>query len=231
MLIVAIPKSASTSLQKTLEKLHRIDSFQDNSIRINPVPQESNAIHKYHPDMRELTPKEVELFNRDDFFYKQHVFPSKNNMLLLRNIKKVILLRNTVEVIQAYRRGALAKSHVLLENFSKEFDEMTWINRAKELGLYQDLELFNKRWRSFSQDKNTLIVSYKELVASPNREINKIEDFFGIKRTAKKIELVKKRYSRGSPLYNEAKHLAYLALDKIHMYQFAKSIQKKVMGY
>ncbi len=80
MLIIAIPKSASTSLMVTLGELHKISSTQDFSIKSNELPKGSNIIHTVHSDIREITQENVNKFNQRNMFYKQHIFPSDNNL-------------------------------------------------------------------------------------------------------------------------------------------------------
>lgn len=194
MLIIAIPKSASTSIMKTLGKIHRIKAIQDFSFADNPIPDNVNILNKYHSDIREITSKEVSKFSSSKILYKQHIFPTSNNLKLLQSIKKVILLRDTIEIILAYRRGAYKKVHTL-EEFSLKSDQNKWIERAKEIGLYSDLEYFNRKWKENS-DHNTLFIEYSDLIETPHTVLNKVEEFFNLPVTRNSFTLSKARYSR-----------------------------------
>lgn len=54
MLVIAIPKSASTSLMKTISKIHQIPNEQYTSLNENEIPDETNVLHEFHSDVREL---------------------------------------------------------------------------------------------------------------------------------------------------------------------------------
>jgi len=190
MLVIAIPKSASTSLLVTLESCCRKPGgqtfFPDASI-----PKETSVIHKYHSDIRECTSKQAQHFSSGTHIFKQHIPPTSNNLSLLRSQKKVILLRKPQGVIGGYFRARF------MHNPRKEFEGLTtlsdWLDRAKEIGLTNDLEWFYNTW-SVEQD-NSLIINYRSVVEEPLYTVNKIQDFFGLKRSAS-CTLAKMRYSR-----------------------------------
>ncbi|MFW6008818.1 MAG: hypothetical protein ACOCP8_06095, partial [archaeon] len=97
MILIAIPKSASTTLIKTLNNLHPEINCKQIMMTKNKKIQEINYLDKFHSDMRELTSKDIKLFTNKKTIYKQHIFPSKNNLKLLNNHKKIILLRHPID--------------------------------------------------------------------------------------------------------------------------------------
>lgn len=195
MLIIAIPKSASTSLLKTLGKIHKLETTQSNEFKENPVPESTEILHKYHTDVREVSQENVLDFQSKSIIYKQHIYPSKNNLAQLASTKKIILLRNTKDVILAYKRGIEKKVHNKVEGFSENMEEDEWLECAKGIGLSSDLNSFYTIWKNID-DELTLVVHYEELIKNTSKEINRIENFLGLKRTKKKIKLSKKRYTR-----------------------------------
>jgi len=195
LLIIAIPKSASTSLLKTLGKIHKLETTQSNEFKGNPVPDSTEILHKHHSDVREIFPENVLDFQSDSIIYKQHIYPSKNNLAQLASTKKIILLRNTQDVILAYKRGIDKKVHNKFEGFSENMKEEEWLDSAKNLGLSSDLNNFYTIWNNIN-DGHTLIVHYEALIKNPSKEINRIENFLGLRETKKKIRLLKKRYTR-----------------------------------
>lgn len=198
MLIVAIPKSASTSLSSTLHKYHKtIKCTQSFKFKTNPQPTGCKfLLHKKHSDCRELTRNEISLFSTPSYIHKQHIFPSRNNINLVRKFKKVILLRTPEDIVLAYRRAlrkGLVKGH---KYFQKAQSEDEWVKIAKDCGLMDDLEMFYNKWKAESErdPKTHLLIYYQDLINDTKNTINKIENFFGLSVTQNVI-LAKKRFT------------------------------------
>lgn len=198
MLIIAIPKSASTSLLSTIGYLHDIKAIQDFSFSANSKPENCNILFNYHSDIRELDKLQVDNFSKKDIVNKQHIYPSDNNVNLLKNVKKVILFRDPHDIIYAYKRGALKKVHNLLNGYSNDMTDEEWINKSKRDGLYPDLEFFIKNWRNNADPKNTLFIEYNEYLNNTKETINRIEKFYGLPITSTDVSPIKARYSRHS---------------------------------
>lgn len=201
MLIIAIPKSASTSLMDTLGRIHKISAQQLFKSEL-PLPKEISILHKFHSDMREYSKQEIEIFTQNNRIYKQHIPPTKNNLSLLRNKKKVILLRNCDEIICAY--WSAINSGISKKRNEKEFLEVSskeeWINASRKTGLYDDLKFFYSGWLKESNNKNCLIVTYNQLIQNPKKVINEIENFFNLLISKDFIEISKKNYSKVNSL-------------------------------
>lgn len=195
MLIVAIPKSASSSLLETLGKLHKLPTKQDNSLVRNlPISNEFEFIHKYHGCMREIDVKFVNRWTGNDGFFKNHVLPTKNNLELLKGKKKVVLLRSVEDVILAYMRERdKFNDKYRRKEFKACKSEIQWLNMAKEIGLFSDLVKFNEFWKSDNSDK--LIIQYHSLIKNPQNVINDVEEYFGLTKS-KNVKLSRKRYTR-----------------------------------
>lgn len=191
MLIIAIPKSASTSLMTTMRRLHNIESKQI-FFPNNPFPNNCKYLYNLHSDVRELDEKQVTLFRSKKTFYKQHIFPSQNNLERLNTLKKVILLRTPKDVVKAYYRAEKQYIHNIRNDFKNLRTPEEWIEQAKKLGLLSDLTQYYI-WR---RQNNVKIVYYRDLISSPKKVINKIESFYDLPITKEKITLDKKRYSR-----------------------------------
>lgn len=194
MLLIAIPKSASTSLMTTLGRIHNIQARQ-NFFPQMPKPDGVNILWDFHSDIRELNIDITTTFKDTKIIYKQHIYPSDNNVSLLKDIKKVILLREPKEIIEAYYRGFVSGVHDKHPVFNDKNDD--WMLKAKQTGLYDDLQNFHDKWYNFEGDK--LIIQYKQLIENPNDAINAIEKYWSLPLTKSPITLDKKRYSRLSP--------------------------------
>lgn len=103
MLIVAIPKSASTSLMDAIAELHGVkakQSFPKHLSRIKGLSVLSN----YHSDIRELDKPFVdEILAKDKQINKQHIAPTANNISFIAEagIRPVILLRDPCGIVDA----------------------------------------------------------------------------------------------------------------------------------
>lgn len=197
MLVVAIPKSASTSLMDTLGKLHDLPARQV-FFRDHPMPAGMSLLPKYHSDIREFTPNEIQRFMDSSAVYKQHIPPTANNLSLLKGHKKVVLLRPPMEIVEAYWRAEKKRLHEPRAEFEGAGTIEAWNARAGENGLLSDLALFHDGWTREAQSETecVLTVAYAELIGDAASVINRVERFFGLPETNGTIELSKKRYSR-----------------------------------
>lgn len=196
MLIVAIPKSASTSLMETLGNCHPMKA-QQIFFKNAPLPTGLKILQKYHSDIREIRIDHFELFANRQFLFKQHIPPTSNNLSILRELKKTILLRNPIDIIGAYFRAEKVEIHSKRLEFEGCNNLQEWISKAREIGLMEDLEWFYSNWarEADSYPKHNLIVTYDQFIQSPVSTINSIEKFFNIP-TTKNPAIAYKRYSR-----------------------------------
>lgn len=194
MLIIAIPKSASTSLLKTLGKLHKIP-VEQSSFPQNPIPKEYKLIWRYHGDFRNIDDEKVGIFENERKFFKQHIPPTENNIRLLKHVKKVILLRKPEEIIKAYYRAEKKKIHKPRLEFNKLKNESDWLILAKKNGLYEDLKKYYDNWKVHN-DEYSILFNYEEIINDPKDVINRIERFFNLPITEGNFKLAKERYSR-----------------------------------
>tara|TARA_B100000989_G_scaffold155148_1_gene115739 strand:- start:389 stop:1057 length:669 start_codon:yes stop_codon:yes gene_type:complete len=195
MLIIAIPKSASTSLLATLKKVHRLDGRQT-YFPDAASPSEVKVLDRYHSDLRELNEEQVDAFSDKKSLYKQHIPPTENNIKLLQCCKKVILLRPPEDIISAYYRAEMNGIHAERPEFIGCRSIEEWQRRAREIGLYDDLMWFTERWRTVPDlDGDNLFISCEELLSSPLEVINRVEAHF-VLPVSVRVELEKARYSR-----------------------------------
>ena len=200
MLIVAIPKSASTSLATSLCELHGLTNATANINQIfkHRQPPGVNFLHNYHalPVIDDQLAESV--YSDETVLYKLHVFPTDKSLGNLRGRPKVVLLREPEEIVFAEKRAIESLIHSRRDEFADCSTEDEWMARAKEIGLYQDLRTFYDRWQD-EAGENTLIVHYDELVERPQEVINRIERFLGWPES-KDPSLSKERYSGASRL-------------------------------
>lgn len=214
MLIVSIPKSASTSILKTLSSLHQIEGkqlfFKDYNI-----PQKYPHLGKYHSDFREFGVDDINIFLHNKKIYKQHIPPTVNNIELLRNKKKVVLLRDPKEIVMAYYRAEKKRLHERRKEFEDVNNPIEWMQTAENIGLLDEINNFYKTWEEIIDEK--LIIQYDQLIKDPEQTINSIELYFGLNKTNQKIILAKERYSRGNWVYTSLKITKKYALKNLRL--------------
>ncbi|MEA3497054.1 MAG: sulfotransferase domain-containing protein [Bacteroidota bacterium] len=225
MLIIAIPKSASTALMKTIGKLHFIEAMQLFALDL-PVPNNLKILQEFHTDIKELDDKHAKIFSNETKIFKQHLPPTVNNIERLKSTKKVVLLREPDEIIQSYKRSFNKNLSSGLKRFEGVETDDEWIKEASKSGLKEDLDFFYNKWKS-EEGKNTMIIYYKDLMSDAKKVINQIESFFDIPLTKKKFSLSKVRYSQTSKFggivlnnYQKIKSLFFEFIKQLGLYNY-----------
>lgn len=196
MLIVAIPKSASTSLAATLSDLHKVPFIQQKLFDF-PCPSSTKLIHSWHSDMRELSEEFVENLSSKSKIWKQHIPPTPNNIRLLAQHKKIVLLRNPKDIVAAYYRAEIKGIHAPRSEFLSCHSSLDWLNVSHDNGLYNDLNWFYENWEEEvnSNPDNNLLIDYSTLLNDAQSTINSIENFLELP-LSDNVSLLKRRYSR-----------------------------------
>lgn len=208
-LIIASPKSASTSLMKGLSNITGLSAkqeyFKDNKenynfdlfvralnkifknlqVTSNKYKESKKLRHvfpshefpllsKFHSDIAdlELSIDFSKLFKND--IHKQHFPPTKKNITLFRNIKKIILLRSPQEIVESYLREPFNENLYYLQN--KIQSDVNFRN-----AITSELEKWVNNWYdSEKNNKNSLIIYYDDILRDHVSVINKILDFYNI---------------------------------------------------
>lgn len=175
MLIIAQPKSASTSLLFTLAKMMKIKPFKGTKRKSFHILEEGfEYIQKYHTLAFERSPIDVkEMIERKDILYREHLLPCKRVFKILDKYNNyIVLLRKPIDSYDNYCR--------LTKNFNEKL-------------LLRDLEIFNSMYREYLKGKDILIINYEDLVLKYNETMNKIKSYWKIK--SKIIPLQKQNYT------------------------------------
>jgi hypothetical protein len=183
MLIIASPKSASSSLAETLSKATGLAvcnaAVRGEILRHSPNASDFPVLAQVHPgDLQELTRAQVAQISLYSGIKKHHIPPTRNNLAQLSATRKIILLRPAEDIIGAYWRGFQTGiwplRHAAFRNAS---DIETWQSIAGEIGLTRELERFNQGWLDHTGER--LLISYQELIAYSRAVIKSILDYFG----------------------------------------------------
>jgi len=182
MLLIAIPKSSSTSLMTYISRQHKIPAKQMNLKGLGlKVPEEYKYMGMLHCCCVNLTEEIMNKLVNDKVFYRQHIPPTEHNLKLIKKYldKILILLRNPIEVLFAYHRGRKKGFHPDCESF---YNEQFFYEIKKFCFIYS----------------THLMIPARNIIYYPlNKEdINYVEKFYGFPITKNPI-LPKEKYTRG----------------------------------
>jgi len=214
VLIVAIPKSASTSLMFTLAKIHQLPAGQPGYLDLH-TPNEFKQLSIYHSDIVNLTPSVANKLSKLNCVYKHHLPPTANNIKLLTRQKTVLLLRKPAQVLDAYYRAIKTFSIENSVGFKRSLGKAGWLTYISESGLEREIELFYRGWEEFAHE-NIWTVYFKDLISNPVATINTVERFWNLPITPGPFSLMKMRYTR-NPLHTVKRKLGILA-RKLNLY-------------
>lgn len=201
MLIIAIPKSASSSLVTTLGDAHRLPvetaRIRDDILQRRPVVSGFVQIARFHRrDPVDIDARVASAVSGSDAFAKFHFPPTPNNQAQLAATKKVVLLRDASSIVAAYRRGEETGAYRTRNlDFCFCLTEAGWLARARRVGFLDELERFADGWRAHAGEK--LVIEYRDLVADPAGTLARVEDYWGLPRSGR-TELRREKFSRNA---------------------------------
>lgn len=128
------------------------------------------ALATLHSDIANLPPYCNKIVFSSEI-HKQHFPPTKNNIQLLHDIPKVILVRPPKETIEAYQRVPS-----LSDEMKHKLTEETFCQKLEE-----ELNAWQEGWLSQSrQDKSVIVVSKEDIVNRPVDVLRKIANLINI---------------------------------------------------
>lgn len=219
MLILAIPKSAGTSLSYTLANSHKLKLFE--GFTHYKEKEEGNIVELRHGSMKDVKEEGIKNFPNKEKIYHEHIFPTQKNIDMLKKQKKVILLREPEEILRSWWRAEKSGTHPKHPMLKDCKTEGEYVRKAKKLGALKILQDFKEGWEK-AKRKNDLIIYYKELKEKPKEMINKIERHWDLPES-QNVELLKMRYNRGTMTRKIAKKI-YRNLSKV---KTLKKIKRK----
>lgn len=195
MLVVASPKSASTSLKNTLCQGHGLEAMAEGLWHL-PISAEFCCYSRlWTSHMRELNAGVVAKMSRRYSLARFHILPTRNNLSLLNSVPKVVLLRPPEDVLLALRRSIKTRlvTQVPIDFQYCEDSDEAWLKRANSIGLMEDMNSFHESWINDTGTK--LLIKYDSLLSEPEHWIGKIEEYFGLNRSGTR-KLRKDNYSK-----------------------------------
>lgn len=177
MLLIAMPKSASTSLATTIVKMCGLRLQLGIGRKKKDVDCKGfKSIQKLHSNMIERS----ELFLKQEMkgrktLFKEHILPSASHLKRLSKYREgiIVLLRNPEKAYEAYER----------------------VGAKVNEGIKKDLVNFHNKYMWWASNKpNVLVIYFEDLILNYHSVMKRIIKHYGLK--AKKIiPLMKKKYT------------------------------------
>jgi hypothetical protein len=186
MLLIAEPKSGSTSLLWSIAEILKIQRKNgQNRLKSDIKCIGFEEMQKYHNTTvkrsKEFLKKYIE---SKDIIYKEHILPTKEHLKYLGEIGRpvVVLLRNSTDIIESYKRV-----------FSVLPDIKKMIDLEK---MKKELDLF---YYLYNKQRNTMFlkVHYEDIVLNFHATIKKILSQYGFNipmKEIKKYQLQKRNF-------------------------------------
>lgn len=212
MLIIAVPKSASSALIATLGAAHGLpngtERVRRGEIRKCSIADGFRELERFHRhEVAEVSDAVAAAVATRGELVKLHFPPTANNQAKLASTPKVILLREPEEVIRAYQRGDETGAFKLRHpRFCFCLSERAWMQRAIETGVLDELRAFVVGWKAHEGDK--LVVESRELTRDPKNAIARIEAYFGLPPSGQS-ELSQVRFTRGATRRRTTPHILF----------------------
>lgn len=197
MLIVAMPKSASSSLARTLARAHGLDERNDDLNAEHP-PQFTDrhalaqALHPYPAVPTEALRRVVA---DRTALRKLHLFPTPAVLAGIAGTPVVVLLRDPDAIVDAEFRGVVTGIHPLAPGLPRTASIRRWRAAARTGGLVTSLADLAEGWRTAAAERpELLVVTHAELVRDPDRVLAATAAHLGLPRRPG-LELLRERYS------------------------------------
>jgi hypothetical protein len=169
MLIIAQPKSASTSLLYTLSKMLKGKAVHGTKRKAYDILNPGfERLQYFHTLIFERTALDVKnMIEMKKTVYREHLLPTERNLRILDKYNNYI---------------------VLLRNPEDSYDNYVRIMGKEDKKLLKELKDFNSKYRKYLEDKNILIVNYEDLVLDYVNTIIKIKRYWKINSKIRLLE-------------------------------------------
>lgn len=187
MLLVAQPKTASSSFNKTLSSLLGVKNYQYIPRPMFPCPPEFDTMQFVHSDVGDYGNTGIlKHFAADAHVFKQHIPPTFNNLKELEDTKIIIILRPPEETMASYERSIKSG---------------TWDYRPKQFELMREelalaIHNFYHGWEKMRGNPNWLYLYKDDIVGDIEDALRQVNHHFGLKLPLKGVKLAKLRYNK-----------------------------------
>lgn len=197
MLIIAMPKSASSSLARTLARAHGLDERNDEINAVHP-PQFTDR-HRLAQDLHPfpaVPTDRLRTIARDrSALRKLHLFPTPDVLAAISGEQVIVLLREPTEIVDAEFRAVVNGIHPRAPSMPRTGSIRRWRAAADRGGLLASLVAFDADWRAAAADRPELmLITHAELTADPDGALRRCAVHLGLHERPG-LELLHERWS------------------------------------
>ena len=201
MLIVAMPKSASSSLARTLARAHGLDEWNQDINEAHPAqfPADHRLLQTFHP-FPGVPAAELRAMTQDpSALRKLHLFPTAEVRAAIADSPVVVLVRDPAEIVDAEFRGFVSGIHPLAPSMPRTASLERWRIAARAGGLLASLTALHDAWIALAtDDPRLLLVTYRGLLEDSSATLAACAEHLGLPPSGH-LELLRERYSGGAP--------------------------------
>lgn len=184
MLLIGMPKSASTSLMWSISEILKIPHKNgQNKTKDDNKCEGYEELQKYHGTTVKRSKQYLEHWINQDIIYKEHILPTEKHLQYLNEINKpiVVLLRNPKDCIRSYKRVMSVLFNLKL-NFKK---------------LEEELKLFYDTYIGLTNNEKYKIIAYDDIVYNFTETMKEIVKHYEkeVPENIEKYELQKRNYT------------------------------------
>ena len=198
MLIIAMPKSASSSLARTLARAHGLDERND-ELNADHPPQFVDRhllAQEFHP--YPAVPTEVlrSIATDPRRLNKLHLFPTPAVLEAVRGTPVVVLLRDPADIIDAEFRARVTGIHPPTRSMPRVGSLRGWRRAAIRGGLLTSLEELEAGWieAATRTPDELLVVRHRDVLDDPDGTLGACQQFLGLPEVAG-LTLLKERWT------------------------------------
>lgn len=161
MLLIAQPKSASTSLMWSLSEILKVPLKNGHNRCSEDKDCEGyKQLQIYHGTMVKRCREYLRWYIKKDIIYKEHILPTQEHLKYIEDIGEpvVVLLRNPAECIASYKRVLS-----VIPDKKIDFEEME-----------KELQLFYDKYMQLTNNPLYMIITYKDIVEDFIETIKKV---------------------------------------------------------
>lgn len=201
MLIIAMPKSASSSLARTIARAHGLAEQNDDINAEHPpqFPAAHRLAQELHPYPAVSADTLRGIVTDRSALRKLHLFPTEPVLEAIMDEPVVVLLRDPAEVVDAEFRAFIAGIHPLAPSMPRTAS-LERSRAAAAGGLLASLRSFAEEWRAVAaaRPQQVLLIDHLEVVRDPSRVLAACERHFGLPPSSG-LELLRERWSGVDP--------------------------------
>ena len=184
MLLIAQPKTASTSFMHSLAEIMKVPFKNGHNRKAGDVNcQGYEQLQIYHGTMVKRSKAYLKAYIENGVLYKEHILPTPEHLKYIEEVGKpvVVQIRNPAECIASYKRVLS-----VIPDKQIDFDVME-----------KELELFRETYLQLTNNEIYMIIDYKDIVEDFTETVKKVIKHYGraVPTNVDQYKLQKRNYT------------------------------------